>query len=281
MKESKIYVFIKAVCMVLTLLLLLCLFCSCSANKTETVYLHKDWMYNPAMPSHFPYIAALQDYVFVGQIVSDPIDVKLGSDENYEIFTQYNVRVLMNIRGTLVYNTDIPVLKDGGYDKSKDYYVLSENDCLPEKGEICIIAASNMTDGSYRLSTCGFTSFTAIGISEDYYTGKNLSNGVLINEKSEISHGELSISASDKISNLSDIEDGILVSESMLNNPGSDEICELLMKSTLVKLWSQAVSEKYAVECRRERIMDSPYGTPGSPSFDETYMEYPDSALNN
>lgn len=74
-------------------------------------YKHADWLYNPSDPESFPYIAALQDYVFVGQVVSDPVPIQLGTKENYEIYTEYKVRVLMNIRGTLVTDKEIPVLK--------------------------------------------------------------------------------------------------------------------------------------------------------------------------
>ncbi len=276
-----------------TLLLILCMvLSSCSGQSIEPEselvdfkennvnYVHRDWLYNPGMPKFFPYIAALQDFVFVGEVVSDPVPVKLGEDDNYEVFTLYSVRVLFNIRGTLVYDTDIPVLKDGGYDEEKSYYVLSEHDNLPRKGEICIIAASIMDDGSYRLSTCGFTSFTAIGIEENYYKkGDCLSNGIRIGNASKESFkgdSQLSLTSIANITDISDIEEGLVIPNKIINNPGGVEIQELLMHSTLVRLWSEAVSDEYAVECKRERIMDSPYGMPGSPSYSETTLPYPD-----
>ena len=248
-------------------------------NKTQdNVYsLHRDWLYNPEMPLFFPYIAALQDYVFVGEVVSDPVPVKLGSDDNYEIYSQYDVVVLLNIRGTLTYATKIPVLKDGGFDKEKGYYILNEHDSLPQKGEVCVIAASNMVDGSYRLSTCGPTTFTAIGIAEEFYKDqKYLSNGVAIVNKTDYSKNNISLSSCDKFIDIQKIENGIIVSNELINKPGSSEVRELLMSSSLVTLWTEAVSEEYAVECKRERIMDSPYGIPGSPSYiDEQTLPFP------
>ena len=76
------------------------------------------------------------------------------------------------------------MLKDGGYDKKHNKYFLFDNDNLPRKGEICVIATSTMTDGSYRLSTCEFTSFAAIGIPYSMMDKESmiLSNGTEIDQ---------------------------------------------------------------------------------------------------
>ena len=259
---------------------IICLLIAANINKTPEVdYIHADWLYNPGDPQSFPYIAALQDFVFVGYVVSDPIPVQLGTNDNYSIFSEYKVRVLMNIRGELETGIDIPVLKDGGYDKKHNKYFLFENDSLPRKGEICVIAASTMTDGSYRLSTCGFTSFAAIGIPYSMMDKESmiLSNGTEIDQddvKRSIDRAEnpfeekiISLKSVEYIDNVADVDQGLVVPDELLKKPDSPEIRSVLGKSTLVKLWIAAVAEENEVESKRERIMDSPYGIPGSPSY--------------
>lgn len=144
-----------------------------------------------------------------------------------------------------------------------------------------------MSDGSYRLSSSGFTAFTAIGIPAGAVQKEtaNLSNGIEIDqtdvqksflrEQNPIEEKSVSLNSVGYIENVAAIEQGLTVSDELLQQPDCPALRSVLEQSTLVKLWTAKVAEENAVESRRERIMDSPYGVSGSPSYTENLDPYP------
>ena len=68
-------------------------------------------------------------------------------------YTNYSVRVLENIKGTLYTDREIEVQKDGGIYKDQQSIALYEDDLLPEAGKIYIFVASVNFDGKLLISS--------------------------------------------------------------------------------------------------------------------------------
>jgi hypothetical protein len=95
-------------------------------------------------------MAGEMDYIFVGQIV----DVT-GTDYRYASnvpVTNYDVRVLKNIKGELITDT-IKLQKIGGLSIDQTEYILREDDFLPEPGKIYIFNAMSYENGIPQLSS--------------------------------------------------------------------------------------------------------------------------------
>ncbi|MDR3307294.1 MAG: hypothetical protein LBS58_00120 [Coriobacteriales bacterium] len=93
-------------------------------------------------------IVGAMDYVFVGQIINVS-----GTDYKYQDntpFTNYEIRVIKNIKGELVLDT-IHVQKMGGLTLDQSHYVVCEDDFLPFLGDICIFNTRAREDGTLGL----------------------------------------------------------------------------------------------------------------------------------
>ena len=93
-------------------------------------------------------MAAFSDYVFVGEVLKN---------EGYKYwhtnpYTNYTVRVLENIKGNLIMDKEIPIVKQGGLSKDGSYYEIFEDDELPVEKGTYIFYADAQTDGSLLIS---------------------------------------------------------------------------------------------------------------------------------
>lgn len=89
-------------------------------------------------------LVAFADHVFVGKVLKN---------EGYEYiysspYTNYTVQVLENIKGNLIMDKGIPIVKQGGLSKDGSYYEMFEDDELPAEKGIYIFYAYVQKDGS-------------------------------------------------------------------------------------------------------------------------------------
>ena len=91
------------------------------------------------------------DYVFVGEVLkNEGCDSK--EDTGTSSCTNYKVQVLENIKGNLITDKSIPIVKDGGLSEDGSCYVLYKKDELPVEKERYIFYAFAQEDGSLFLS---------------------------------------------------------------------------------------------------------------------------------
>lgn len=111
--------------------------------------------------SNLSEVVGFCDYVFVGKVNSE-----LGNVYN-SIFpkTQYNVTVIDDIKGNLSSYGEVTINKVGGLSEDKSEIILSENDFLPEQGEIYIFTA--FVSGNGELCVQGENSNVLISDSEN------------------------------------------------------------------------------------------------------------------
>ncbi|WP_338098682.1 hypothetical protein [Methanolapillus africanus] len=134
-------------------------------NKSQeipTYYTNATYVINVSDPKE---LAGSADYVFVGKVdkiagTEYKFPVMIEVEENGKIkevevgdpYTNYYITVVENIKGELVQNQSIPVLKEGGITKDRKYYILPEDDFLPEEGKIYIFYAYAQPDGSLLIT---------------------------------------------------------------------------------------------------------------------------------
>lgn len=88
------------------------------------------------------------DYVFVAKVVScdgteyrnviTTEDEKGNPKEVGSPYTNYTIQVLENIKGELITDKPIPIVKQGGISEKQDAIYLFENDSLPSENSIYI-----------------------------------------------------------------------------------------------------------------------------------------------
>ncbi|MBQ6540258.1 MAG: hypothetical protein IJL71_04450, partial [Oscillospiraceae bacterium] len=124
-------------------------------NGLPINWIEVEYIFEPS--DHFyEDLVGYADYVFVGKVLenrgeiyeNDHTVVGEGGEEfnYYQTMTKYSVQVEINIKGKLVEN--IEIMKDGGLDKSGEYYSIMICDILPELGEKYIIFGNVREDGS-------------------------------------------------------------------------------------------------------------------------------------
>ena len=133
-----------------------------------------DWAFDV---SDINKVVGFHDYVFVGQVKKivgtgyTDVDFSDGMRMFSQPYTQYEIRVLENLKGELVTDSDIPLTKhDGAYFFGKRVSMM-EGDSLPDVGECYIFIC--ITDENGELNIGNFSSFGDIYLcnAEDY-TGK-------------------------------------------------------------------------------------------------------------
>ena len=67
-------------------------------------------------------------------------------------YTNYTIQVLENIKGELITDKPIPIVKQGGISEKQDAIYLFENDSLPSENSIYIFLAYAQEDGSLLIS---------------------------------------------------------------------------------------------------------------------------------
>ena len=130
-----------------------------------------DWAFDV---SDINKVVGFHDYVFVGQVKKivgtgyTDVDFSDGLRLFSQPFTQYEIRVLENIKGELLTDRDIPLTKhDGAYYFGKRVSMM-EGDSLPDEGECYIFIC--IADEYGELNIGSFSSFCDIYLcnAEDY-----------------------------------------------------------------------------------------------------------------
>ncbi|MDR1630021.1 MAG: hypothetical protein LBS36_07405 [Oscillospiraceae bacterium] len=106
-------------------------------------------------------VAGFADYVFVGRVEKrhnakyEDIAIR-WIDKGPRIvgwpYTNYDVTVLENLKGSLKRNETVSVLKDGGISPDRQYLILAEGDFMPEEGDVCAFFVSAKQDGTLSIS---------------------------------------------------------------------------------------------------------------------------------
>ena len=130
-----------------------------------------DWAFDV---SDINKVVGFHDYVFVGQVKKivgtgyTDVDFSDGLRLFSQPFTQYEIRVLENVKGELLTDRDIPLTKhDGAYYFGKRVSMM-EGDSLPDEGECYIFIC--IADENGGLNIGNFSSFCDIYLcnAEDY-----------------------------------------------------------------------------------------------------------------
>ena len=119
-------------------------------------------------------VVGFHDYVFVGEVKKvvgtgyTDVDFSDGMRLFSQPYTQYEIRVLENLKGELVTDRNIPLTKhDGAYFFGKRVSMM-EGDSLPDEGECYIFIC--IADENGELNIGNFSSFCDIYLcnAEDY-----------------------------------------------------------------------------------------------------------------
>ncbi len=130
-----------------------------------------DWVYNINDKRK---VAGFHDYIFVGEVKKvigtgySDVDFSDGLRMFSQPYTQYEIRVIENLKGELITDEDIPLTKhDGAYLFGKRVSMM-EGDNLPGVGECYIFICS--ADEKGELNIGSFSSFCDIYLckAEDY-----------------------------------------------------------------------------------------------------------------
>lgn len=133
--------------------------CSKESDKKEIKISHINATF--AVDVDSPYeLVGFSDYYFICEIISqkdteyrDPITIETENDseEVSSPYTNYEVKVIKNIKGDLPLDENITITKAGGVAENGDL-ILYENDSLLETGKFYSITASAQPDGSLLVS---------------------------------------------------------------------------------------------------------------------------------
>ena len=104
--------------------------------------------------------AGFADYVFVGTVLSNAgTHYKKGttpSEKDDHIFsspyTDYIVKVVENLKGSLKTDTELKITKSGGLSEKGDCIYISEGDVMPEEGKVYVFFANGNNDGGIIVS---------------------------------------------------------------------------------------------------------------------------------
>ena len=124
-------------------------------------------------------VVGFHDYIFVGEVKKvvgtgyTDVDFSDGMRMFSQPYTQYEIRVIENLKGELVTDRDIPLTKhDGTYPFSKSVSMM-EGDTLPDVGECYIFIC--ITDENGELNIGNFSSFCDIYLCKaEEYTGEEI-----------------------------------------------------------------------------------------------------------
>ena len=133
-----------------------------------------DWAYDISDKRK---VVGFHDYVFVGEVEKvvgtgySDVDFSDGLKMFSQPYTQYEVRVIENLKGELKTDRDIPLTKhDGAYLFGKRVSMM-EGDNLPDVGECYIFICSADEDGELNIGS--FSSFCDIYLCKaEEYTGQ-------------------------------------------------------------------------------------------------------------
>ena len=103
------------------------------------------------------------DYAFIGNVVK-----KKGCEyeDGERPYTNYDIRVIKNLKSELRTDIDIPIIKWGGISVDGSCYEVYEDDFLPKEGDVCIFIAYGTEEG--ELSVGGPNSTLLLEVPEDF-----------------------------------------------------------------------------------------------------------------
>lgn len=164
MKKSSIYG-------ILSIVLIVGMFFTGCASKNNASQLNTNVSNLPIHQMHASFVydtdnireaVGICDYVFVAKVVScdgteyrnviTTEDEKGNPKEVGSPYTNYTIQVLENIKGELITDKPIPIVKQGGISEKQDAIYLFENDSLPSENSIYIFLAYAQEDGSLLIS---------------------------------------------------------------------------------------------------------------------------------
>ena len=121
-------------------------------------YLHGNFSVDVDNPRE---IVGDADYYFVARVESIDgteyrhavtIETEDGFKEVSSPYTNYTITIIQNLKGLLVQDVPISILKSGGVNKDEKSITLYEQDFLPEIGQYYVISAYAQKDGSLLIS---------------------------------------------------------------------------------------------------------------------------------
>ena len=148
--------FSKKITVVLIISVLLCGF-SCEKTEEKTIEIEdiNDLPYIGLMVCYsinindFRELAGFADYVFIGY-VDEMLDTEYKGE--HDIITNYKITVLANIKGELIKNDSIPMVKNGGVSKDGKFLEIDSRDFMPLEGNKYVFYGSCQEDGSLLIS---------------------------------------------------------------------------------------------------------------------------------
>ena len=119
-------------------------------------------------------VVGFHDYVFVGEVKKvvgtgyTDVDFSDGMRMFSQPYTQYEIRVIENLKGELVTDRDIPLTKhDGVYFFGKRVSMM-EGDSLPDEGECYIFICTAGEDGELYIGNFSYFCDIYLCKAEDY-----------------------------------------------------------------------------------------------------------------
>ncbi|NLY20420.1 MAG: cell surface protein [Tissierellia bacterium] len=97
----------------------------------------------------FRELAGFADYIFIGYV--DEM-VNTEYKERHDILTNYKITVLDNIKGELIKDDSIPMVKDGGVSKDGKFLEIDSRDFMPLEGNMYVFYGNGKEDGSIFIS---------------------------------------------------------------------------------------------------------------------------------
>ena len=145
---------------------MICTFTACGQKKTSE---KKDLPIERIAGSYYVDIydpvalTSSADYAFVGNVVKNN---GCEYEDGERPYTNYDIRVIKNLKGELRTDIDIPIIKRGGISVDGSCYEVYEDDFLPKEGDVCIFTAYGTEEG--ELAVIGANSTLLLEVPEDF-----------------------------------------------------------------------------------------------------------------
>ena len=145
---------------------MICTFTACGQKKTSE---KKDLPIERIAGSYYVDIydpvalTSSADYAFVGNVVKNN---GCEYEDGERQYTNYDIRVIKNLKGELRTDIDIPITKRGGISVDGSCYEVYEDDFLPKEGDVCIFTAYGTEEG--ELAVIGANSTLLLEVPEDF-----------------------------------------------------------------------------------------------------------------
>ncbi len=145
---------------------MICTFTACGQKKTSE---EKDLPIERIAGSYYVDIydpvalTSSADYAFVGNVVKNN---GCEYEDGERPYTNYDIRVIKNLKGELRTDIDIPITKRGGISVDGSCYEVYEDDLLPKEGDVCIFTAYGTEEG--ELAVIGANSTLLLEVPEDF-----------------------------------------------------------------------------------------------------------------